>query len=41
MDNIASLRLVQKLGFRHADVRRECIRNEDGTYQSFGTFWNA
>jgi ribosomal-protein-alanine N-acetyltransferase len=38
MDNIASLRLMQKLGFRHEGVRRECIRNEDGTYQSWGLF---
>jgi ribosomal-protein-alanine N-acetyltransferase len=38
MDNIASLRLMQKLGFRHEGVRRECIRNEDGTYQNWGLF---
>jgi len=38
MDNIASLRLMQKLNFRHEGVRRECIRNEDGTYQNWGLF---
>jgi ribosomal-protein-alanine N-acetyltransferase len=38
MDNIASVRLMEKLGFRHEGVRRECIRNEDGTYQSWGLF---
>ena len=38
MDNIASLRLMQKLSFRHEGVRRECIRNEDGTYQNWGLF---
>jgi ribosomal-protein-alanine N-acetyltransferase len=38
MDNLASVRLMQKLGFRHEGVRRECIRNEDGTYQSWGLF---
>ena len=38
MDNIASLRLMQKLGFRHEGVRRECIRNADGSYQSWGLF---
>jgi ribosomal-protein-alanine N-acetyltransferase len=38
MDNIASVRLMQKLGFRHEGVRRECIRNEDGTYQNWGLF---
>jgi len=38
MDNIGSVRLMQKLGFRHEGVRRECIRNGDGTYQSWGLF---
>ena len=38
MDNIASVRLVEKLGFRHEGVRRECIRNADGSYQSWGLF---
>lgn len=38
MDNIASVRLMQKLGFHHEGVRRECIRNADGTYQSWGLF---
>jgi len=38
MDNIASVRLMQKLGFRHEGVRRECIRNDDGSYQSWGLF---
>jgi len=38
MDNIASVRLMKKLGFQHEGVRRECIRNEDGTYQSWGLF---
>ena len=38
MDNIASVRLMQKLGFRHEGVRRECIRSEDGSYQNWGLF---
>jgi len=38
MDNLASVRLMQKLGFRHEGVRRECIWNEDGTYQSWGLY---
>jgi len=38
MDNIASVRLMEKIGFHHEGVRRECIRNEDGTYQSWGLF---
>lgn len=38
MDNIASVRLMEKLGFRYEGVRRECIRNEDGTYQNWGLF---
>jgi ribosomal-protein-alanine N-acetyltransferase len=38
MDNIASVRLIQKLAFHHEGVRRECIRNEDGTYQNWGLF---
>jgi ribosomal-protein-alanine N-acetyltransferase len=38
MDNIASVRLMQKSGFQHEGVRRECIRNADGTYQSWGLF---
>lgn len=38
MDNIASVRLMQKLGFQHEGTRRECIRNPDGTYQNWGLF---
>jgi len=38
MDNIASVRLMQKLGFRHEGVRRECVRNEDGSYQDWGLY---
>jgi [ribosomal protein S5]-alanine N-acetyltransferase len=38
MDNLASVRLMQKLGFRQEGVRRECIRNEDGSYQSWGLY---
>jgi len=38
VDNIASVRLMGKLGFRYEGARRECIRNEDGTYQSWGLF---
>jgi ribosomal-protein-alanine N-acetyltransferase len=38
MDNIASVRLMQKLGFRHEGVRRECIHSQDGTYQNWGLF---
>jgi ribosomal-protein-alanine N-acetyltransferase len=38
MDNTASVRLMEKLGFCYEGVRRECIRNEDGTYQSWGLF---
>jgi hypothetical protein len=28
----------KKLGFRHEGVRRECMRNEDGTDHSLGFF---
>jgi ribosomal-protein-alanine N-acetyltransferase len=38
MDNLPSVRLVQRAGFTHEGVRRECIRNPDGTYQSWGMF---
>ena len=38
IDNIASVRLMEKIGFRYEGARRECIRNEDGTYQSWGLF---
>lgn len=38
MDNLASVRLMEKLGFRHEGVRRECVRNHDGTYQSWGLY---
>jgi len=38
MDNIASVRLMQKLGFHLEGVRRDCTRLEDGTYQSWGLF---
>jgi hypothetical protein len=38
MDKFASVRLMQKLGFHHEGVRRECIRSEDGSYQSWGLF---
>ncbi len=38
MDNIASVRLVEKLGFRNEGVRRECERSEDGSYQNWGLF---
>jgi ribosomal-protein-alanine N-acetyltransferase len=38
IDNIASVRLMEKLGFRHEGVRRECILNDDGTYQSWALF---
>jgi ribosomal-protein-alanine N-acetyltransferase len=38
IDNIASVRLMQKLGFIQEGVRRECVQIEDGTYQSWGLF---
>lgn len=38
MDNAASLRLMARLGFRHEGVRRECIRNEGGSWQNWGIF---
>jgi ribosomal-protein-alanine N-acetyltransferase len=38
MDNLASVGLMQKIGFRPEGVRRECIQNEDGTYQSWGLY---
>jgi ribosomal-protein-alanine N-acetyltransferase len=38
IDNIASVRLMEKLGFRYEGVRRECILNDDGTYQSWALF---
>jgi len=36
MDNVASVRLMSRLGFAHEGVRRECVRSHDGTYQSLG-----
>jgi [ribosomal protein S5]-alanine N-acetyltransferase len=38
MDNIASVGLMAKLGFRHEGARRECIRSADGSYQTWGLF---
>lgn len=38
MDNLASVGLMAKLGFTPEGVRRECIRNEDGSYQNWGLF---
>lgn len=38
MDNIASVRLMAKLGFCHEGSRRECMRGEDGTYHTWGLF---
>jgi ribosomal-protein-alanine N-acetyltransferase len=38
MDNIASIRLMEKVGFTHEGVRRECVRNVDGSYQSWGLY---
>jgi ribosomal-protein-alanine N-acetyltransferase len=38
MDNLASTRLLEKVGFRHEGVRRECIRSADGTYQNWGLY---
>jgi ribosomal-protein-alanine N-acetyltransferase len=38
MDNIASVRLMAKLGFRYEGARRECVRSTDGTYQTWGLF---
>jgi ribosomal-protein-alanine N-acetyltransferase len=38
MDNIASVRLMQTLGFTYEGVRRECVLNEDGSYQSWGLY---
>ena len=32
MDNLASLRLMETLNFLPEGVRRECIRNPDGSY---------
>ncbi len=37
-DNLASMRLMQKLGFYPEGVRRECIRSADGSYQSWAMF---
>jgi ribosomal-protein-alanine N-acetyltransferase len=41
MDNIGSVRLLEKPGFSHEGVWRECILNEDGTYQNWGVLWHA
>lgn len=38
MDNLASVRLIAALDFRHEGVRRECIRSADGSYQDWGIF---
>lgn len=38
VDNLASVRLMEKLGFHAEGVRRECIRNADGSYQSWGLY---
>jgi [ribosomal protein S5]-alanine N-acetyltransferase len=38
MDNLGSVQLMQKLGFVHEGVRRECGRNEDGSYHSWGLY---
>ena len=38
IDNIASLRLLENVGFRYEGLRRECIRNEDSSYQSWALF---
>ena len=38
MDNAGSVGLMRALGFRHEGTRRECIRNQDGSYQNWGLF---
>lgn len=38
MDNLASLRLMERLSFRHEGTRRECERSRDGSYQNWGLF---
>jgi len=38
MDNLASVHLMEKVGFTHEGVRRECVRNADGSYQSWGLY---
>jgi len=38
VDNLASVRLMHKVGFHPEGVRRECVLNADGTYQSWGLF---
>jgi ribosomal-protein-alanine N-acetyltransferase len=38
MDNLASVRLMETLGFQHEGVRRECVRSPDGTYQNWGLY---
>jgi [ribosomal protein S5]-alanine N-acetyltransferase len=38
IDNIASMRLMEKTGFTYEGLRRECILNDDGTYQSWALF---
>jgi ribosomal-protein-alanine N-acetyltransferase len=38
MDNLASVGLLQKVGFTPEGVRRECIRNADGSYQNWGLY---
>ena len=38
IDNIASVRLMETLGFTYEGLRRECILNDDGTYQSWALF---
>ena len=38
IDNPGSVGLMRTLGFTHEGTRRECIRNEDGTYQSWALY---
>jgi [ribosomal protein S5]-alanine N-acetyltransferase len=38
MENLASVRLMKKVGFTHEGVRRECVLNADGSYQSWGLY---
>ena len=38
MDNLASLGLMRAAGFQYEGARRECVRNADGTYQTWGLF---
>jgi len=38
MDNLASVRLMEKLDFQPEGGRREYVLNADGTYQSWKLF---